>query len=403
MRRHKYSDTDPLWDPETGRLDPVELRRRLRGWLAVLLALAVLLGGAGFVAVKGYEAYTAFKTEKEFPGPGGADTQIVIPKNSTALQVGRILVDAGVVKDAKKFQETATTRPDLWGKVQAGKYKVTTGIPSMQALQQLLETARGVKVWLQLREGQRLDPLQITAISTGTKLPVTEIHAYLTKTSPADVGLPTWVGAKAGDAAFEGVLFPDTYEVPDGVTTASMIKTIVAQFKGVTDSLDFYSAAQKLDFGPMYAKATSDDKAHLALIVASIIEREVSRAEDRPRVARVIYNRLAKGMALQMDSTTSYAVKKTDSIWTSDAERASTSPYNTYVTVGLPPTPISAPGEAALTAAINPEPGDWLFFQPIDLSTGETVFSADLATHDQAAAQLRTWCAASPENKKLCP
>jgi UPF0755 protein len=403
MRRHKYSDTDPLWDPETRRLDPVEFRRRLRGWLAVLLSLAILLGGAGFVAAKGYEAYTTFKTEKDFPGPAGADTQIVIPKNSTALQVGKILVDAKVVKDAKKFQDIATTRPDLWGKVQAGKYKIATGIPSLLALQQLLEPARADRVWVQLREGQRLDPLLVAALSKGTKLPVADISAYLTKTNPADIGLPTWAGTKAGDAAFEGLLFPDTYEVVDGVTPASMVKTIVAQFKAVTDNLDFYNAAQKLDFGPKYATASADQKAYMALTVASIIEREVSRAEDRPRVARVIYNRLAKGVPLQLDSTTSYAVKKTDSIWTSDADRASSSPYNTYLAVGLPPTPISAPGEAALSAAINPEPGDWLYFQPIDLSTGETVFSADLATHDQAAAQLKTWCAASAENKKLCP
>lgn len=403
MRRHRYSDRDPLWDPDTGRLDAAELRRRIRGGLAVLLAFVVLLGGAGFIATKGYEAYTAFKTEKDFPGPGGADAPIVIPKNSTALQVGKILVDAGVVKDAKKFQETATTRPDLWGKVQAGKYRIATGIPSLLALQQLLEPARADRVWVQLREGQRLDPLLITALSKGTKLPVADLAAYLAKTNPVDVGLPTWAGTKAGDTAFEGLLFPDTYEVPDGVTPASIVRTIVAQFKAVTDNLDFYNAAQKLDFGPKYTGASADQKAYMALIVASIIEREVSRAEDRPKVARVIYNRLAKGMALQMDSTTSYAVKKTDSIWTSDAERASASPYNTYLAVGLPPTPISAPGEAALTAAVNPESGDWLYFQPVDLSTGETVFTADLATHDQAAAQLKAWCAAAPENKKLCP
>ena len=78
MRRgHKYSDTDPLRDPVTGQINPVEFKRRLKGWLAVALAFAVLLGGAGFVASKGYEAYTAFKTQKEFAGPGGTEVQLV--------------------------------------------------------------------------------------------------------------------------------------------------------------------------------------------------------------------------------------------------------------------------------------------------------------------------------------
>ena len=404
MRRgHKYSDTDPLRDPVTGQINPVEFKRRLKGWLAVALAFAVLLGGAGFVASKGYEACTAFKTQKEFAGPGGTEVQLVIPKNSTALQIGKILQEANVVKDAKKFQETATTRPDLWGKVQAGKYKLNTEIPSLTALQQLTDSTRAIRVWMQLREGQRLDPLQINAIAQGTKLQASDILAYLSKTAPTSAGLPSWAPSKADPAAFEGFLFPDTYEVPDGVTVQSMVKTISAQFTAVTNKLDFYNAAQSLDFGPQYKNPTPADKAYMALIVASIIEREVSRPEDRPKVARVIYNRLAKGMPLQMDSTTAYAAKKTDSIWTSDEERKSTSAYNTYTAKALPPTPISAPGEAALSAAINPEAGDWLYFTAVNLETGETAFNSDPAAHQQAVAQLQAWCSASPDNKKFCP
>jgi len=362
----------------------------------------VLLGGAGFAVSKGYEVYTTMKTEKEFPGPGGADTQVVIPKNSTALQVGKILVDAKVVKDAKKFQDTATTRPDLWGKVQAGKFKIATGIPTLLALQQLLDPSRADKVWVQLREGQRLDPLIITALSKGTKLPVADLKAYLSDTSPTDAGLPAWIPAKATETAFEGALFPDTYEVPEGTTAKSIVKTIAAQFKAVTDNMDFYNAAQKLDFGPKYAAATAEEKAYMALTVASIIEREVSRAEDRPKVARVIYNRLAKGMALELDSTVAYAVGKNDSIFTSVDDRKSASGYNTYLNPGLPPGPISAPGEAALSAAINPEAGDWLYFMPVNLDTGETAFTSTLAEHNAARAQFQAWCTASEANAAKC-
>jgi UPF0755 protein len=404
MRAHKYSDVDELRDPVTGRIDRAELRRRVKGWLAVALAFGVLLGGGGYAATKGYEAYTAVKTAKDFPGPGGDEIQVVIPRSSSALQIGKILVDAGVVKDAKTFQDAGSMRPDLLAKVQAGKYRLNKTIPALTALQELADPGRAIRVWLQLREGQRLDPQQITAIAQGAKLRVNDVTAYLTKTKPSDMGLPAWAPSKAGTSAVEGFLFPDKYEVPDGVKVDAMVKTITAQFNAEASKLDFYNAAQALDFGPQYKGAPPAQKAYLALVVASIIEREVSLPQDRAKVARVIYNRLAKGMKLELDSTVAYSVKKLDTIFTSAADRGAgnRSPYNTYQVKGLPPGPISAPAEAAMAAALNPEPGDWLYFMPINLDTGETVFSSDLAGHAAAQAQFQAWCNASPDNLKKC-
>lgn len=409
MRAHKYSDTDPLIDPATGQLDPVEFRRRLKGWLAVLVAFAILFGGVGFVATKGFEAYSSFKTAKDFPGPPTDEVELIIPKNSTALQIGKILVDAGVVKDAKKFQDTAMTRPDLWGKVQAGKYRIDRGIPSLMALQELVDPTRAVHNWMQLREAQRLDPQLIAAMAAGTKISKEEVMAYFTTTKPADARLPAWATSPVASdlttvQSWEGLVFPDNYDIPDSPKVSDVVRLSSAQFTAVTSKLDFYNVAQNLDFGPQYKTATANQKAYLALVVASIIDREVFRAEDRPRVARVIYNRLAAGMPLQLDSTVAYSVKKTDTIWTSDADRsaANKSPYNTYIAKGLPPTPISSPAEAAMSAAINPEAGDWLYFMPVNLDTGQTEFSKDVTAHNAAVAQLQTWCAASEANKKKC-
>ena len=138
------------------------------------------------------------------------------------------------------------------------------------------------------------------------------------------------------------------------------------------------------------------------LIVASIIEREVFRSEDRAKVARVFYNRLKKGMPLQSDATVAYAVKKTGTIWTTAAERKNKSPYNTYLHKGLPPGPITAPAKAALEAAVNPEEGDWLYFVPVNLDTGETKFTNNYDDHLKALAELQAWCLQSAENKKKC-
>lgn len=399
MRAHKYSDVDPLRDPDTGKIDPAELGRRVKGWLAVALAFVVLFGGLGFAGLKGYEAYQTFKTAKDYPGPGQAEAQVTIPKNLTTLQIGKLLQEAGVVKDATKFQETASSRPDLWGKVQAGKYRLQTQIPSLTALQQLTDATRAIRVWLTLKEGWRLDPQIVGEMAKMTKLDANAIRAYLKSTTPAGYGVPAWcTNAKATPG--EGFLFPDTYEVPDGVKADTMVKKATAQFKAITDKLDFHTAAQQLDFGN--AADTADAKACKAVIVASIIDREVFRDEDRAKVARVIYNRLKADMPLELDSTVAYAVGKTSTIWTTAQDRKSRSPYNTYVNKGLPPGPISSPGEAALIAALNPEDGDWLYFVPIDLDTGETVFSKDKAEHDAAVAKLQAWCNASEANKKKC-
>ena len=124
---------------------------------------------------------------------------------------------------------------------------------------------------------------------------------------------------------------------------------------------------------------------------------------DRAKVARVFYNRLdSKDGRLQSDATVAYAVKRTGTVWTTDKERESDSPYNTYRFRGLPPGPIAAPAKKAMDAALNPAEGKWMFFVPINLDTGETVFSETYDEHLRAVAKLNAWCLESAENKKKC-
>jgi UPF0755 protein len=112
-------------------------------------------------------------------------------------------------------------------------------------------------------------------------------------------------------------------------------------------------------------------------------------------VARVIYNRLHKKMPLQFDSTVHYAVGKDGSVGTSDADRNSTSPYNTYKVTGLPPTPIAAPGEQAIEAALNPARGTWLYFVTTNPDTGETKFATSYSDHLKNKREFDRWCAQS--------
>ena len=114
------------------------------------------------------------------------------------------------------------------------------------------------------------------------------------------------------------------------------------------------------------------------LAVASLVQRE-AKPQDFAKVARVIYNRLAEHRTLEFDSTVNYPLDRRE-VATTDADRAQQTPWNTYVSEGLPATPICSPGADALRAAEHPEPGDWLYFVTID-AQGTTLFTRDYQQH----------------------
>jgi UPF0755 protein len=138
--------------------------------------------------------------------------------------------------------------------------------------------------------------------------------------------------------------------------------------------------------------------------LASIIQREAgANVADMGKIGRVFQNRLDQGMNLQSDATVAYGTGHVHTVWTTDAERADAgNKYNTYANPGLPIGPIGLPGEDAIKGAMNPTPGTWLFFVPINLKTGETVFSTTADQHQAAVNQLKQWCRASAENASYC-
>jgi UPF0755 protein len=130
---------------------------------------------------------------------------------------------------------------------------------------------------------------------------------------------------------------------------------------------------------------------------ASIVQAEAGSVEDMGKVARVLDNRLADGMPLQLDTTVNYANGKSG-ITTTTEDRANDSPYNTYVHTGLPPGAISNPGEEALRAVLNPTPGDWRFFVVVNPDTGETRFAVTGAEHNQNVLLFQQWLQDHPGN-----
>ncbi len=368
-------------DPETGKLDAKEIWYKVRAAFAVLLSLGVLVGGGWVVYDRAQTAWMQYRTAEDYIGPGVDPVEVTIPKGATLAEISSILVDAGVVKTAKAFSREAAANAESKG-IQAGRYNLKTQLPAKVALSMLLDPANIVRNRMTLREGLRLTD-SVTAMAKATGVAKKDFDKALKDWK--SLGLPKW--AKRGA---EGFIFPDTYELPDKPTAASVLKLTTKRFNDVAAELDFEDEAEKLDYTP-----------YEVLIVASIIEKEVSRAEDRPKVARVIYNRLKVGMTLGMDSTVAYAVGKSGVLGLTDKDLAIDSPYNTRKFKGLPPGPISNPGKAAMEAALHPAEGDFTYFVTVNPKTGETVFTNE-AGFPQAKQQFKDWCNASDENYKYC-
>ncbi|MET7294732.1 endolytic transglycosylase MltG [Streptomyces griseoloalbus] len=172
----------------------------------------------------------------------------------------------------------------------------------------------------------------------------------------------------------EGYLFPATYPLEEKATPERLLSRMVD------------TANQRFNGAPIAAGAQRNAmNVYQAVTVASIVQAEASDRSDMGKVARVIFNRLERGMPLQMDSTVTYALGRSTPR-TTEADTRTDSPYNSYQRMGLPPTPIDNPGEDAVRAAINPTPGDWLYF--VTVKPGDTRFTADYAEHQRNLAEF---------------
>ena len=331
---------------------------------AIIFAISTLgssflpkFGGGGALAGGG-----------DYVGAGTGNVMITVAPGDSGAAIGATLQKAGVVKSATTFTALAAGNTGF-GALQPGSYRMHLHMSSSDALNVLLDPKSKVAGGVTIPEG--LWATEIYArLSKATKVPL----ADYAKVSASSLGLPA-----AAQGRVEGYLFPATYDFPKGAGAATQLRTMVTRFKQEVASLGIPSSR--------LAKITT---------VASLVEAEASRPQDGPKVARVVDNRIARGMPLQLDSTVNYVLHRRGKITTSDSARASSSPYNTYRSSGLPPGPIDNPGLASLRAAYRPTAGPWLYFVTVDLATGETVFATNSTEHAAAVRQFQGWCSAHP-------
>lgn len=345
----------------------------LRLIVVILIALAVLAAAGWFVAGRLGAAISA----PDYPaGQAGEPVTVEIPEGTTLTDMGTILTDSGVVESQRAFVR-ASRANDRAGAIQAGTYQLPTHIPAAEAVEALLDPASKSTLTVSVREGLPLGE-QLDAMAEQTGIPREEFAALAE--NPEPLGLPAYANG------VEGYLFPDTYSFEAGAGAQEIMTTMVEQFTTVASEVGLEKAAQAQGYQPGEL-----------VTIASIVEGEVFNEGDRAKVARVIYNRLDDGMPLQMDSTVKYVHGIDGKVTTSDQERASDNPYNTYVHTGLPPGPIGAPGRAALEAAAHPDDGPWLYFVAVDLETGETKFAETFEEHSRNVAQFQQWCQANAD------
>jgi UPF0755 protein len=275
-----------------------------------------------------------------------------------------------VVRTARAFGDAAADNPDSVS-IQPGAYALRAKMSAASALAMLLDPASRTVPRVTIREGLWTSEV-IGVLAAATRQPLADYQKALK--DPAALGLPSAAKGKA-----EGYLFPATYEFETNATAAEQLHTMIAKSLEELDKL-----------------GVSDDKMQRVLIIASIVEAEAKANADRPKVARVIENRLAKPMPLQMDSTVHFVSQRRGKAGTTEAERSSGSGYNTYQVPGLPPGPIDSPGLSAMKAAVSPAPGQWIYFVAVDPETGATRFAVNAAEHAANAKLFQKWCSDHP-------
>jgi UPF0755 protein len=340
-------------EPSSVSPDPPKKRFPIAIIVAVVFAL-LLVGGA--VGVNLY-----IRWAKRPVATTGKPTRITVPEGATVESVAQKLEAARLIRDARVFTMSAegvSIRP--------GIYDIA---PTESVAKILSRLGKGdvVTVRVTFPEGftvrqiaKRLAKNELCDEETFYKL-VTERGNSLKASFPLPANL-------------EGYLFPDTYRFPLGDTETGIAQRMLGGFDSVF--ADRYSDDIKRS-----GRSVSD-----LVIVASMIEREAQTAGDRPLIAGVIYNRIKRGMRLQIDATVQYARgAHKERLLYKDLEVES--PYNTYRVAGLPPGPICCPGADALKAALYPAEHDYLFY--VAKSDGSHVFGRTLADHNRNIASVR--------------
>ncbi len=287
-------------------------------------------------------------------GTQGPLTAVSINPGDSLSTIGRELVDAGIAASVDAVVQAGNANAQS-RYIAPGDYKLPAHLPAATAITLLLNPNSRDSIKLVIPEGMRATAiygLVAAKLKTDT---LTVQRAFNAQK------LPT-----SASGRIEGYLFPATYEIKHSATPAEVAQMMLARFQqtAVQLELDRRARAEQMSV-------------HDVMVIASILEQEAGPA-DFSKVARVIMNRLAKNMPLQLDSTVNYGLGISH-LKLSQSQLNKDTAYNTYLHTGLPPTPIDNPGAAAIEAALSPAVGDWMYFVTTDPKHMVTEFATTYA------------------------
>ena len=322
--------------------------------LLVSLLVVVVLVGGGAAAFVFYMVNRIQQPYKGFPEP---ERFVEIPSGTGAAEIRRRLVESGVVSDELAFRAalmwTGQSRA-----LNAGEYRFERPMSVVDVVEKL---ARGDVYGhpITFPEGLTIREMAEIVESRGFGKADEFIKAA------RDGSLVNDLDPAAKD--LEGYLFPETYTLPRGTPVATLVSLMVERFR------DTYTTLEAKRGGKV------DLSTRQIVTLASLVEKETGKAEERPLVAAVYRNRLDQNMAMQADPTVVYALVKAGTYDGNIRKRdlSFDSPYNTYKYAGLPPGPIASPGRAALEAALAPADVDYLYF--VSRNDGSHAFAETLA------------------------
>jgi UPF0755 protein len=291
------------------------------------------------------------------------ETFVNIAPGSSVVAIGRMLETAGVVRSRYAFDMVRWIRR---GRLQAGVYLFDHPAPVTEVYARI---ARGdvVTISLTVPEGANVFDIaaRVEQAGLGTR------QDFM---AAADSQTELIADFDPGAKSLEGYLFPDTYRFPPAVTARQIVTAMVKRFRVVAVQLGLR------------------ENVHQVVTIASLVERETAVDAERPLVASVFFNRLAKKMPLQTDPSVIYGLelagKWRGTIYASDLTRDT--PYNTYVHAGLPPGPVANPGMPSLRAAMDPAKTSYLYFVAAGTDAqGHALFAETLEEHNRNVAEYR--------------
>ena len=324
---------------------------------ALILLLLVILAAATIAA-----GYYWFEGKLDQESAAGREELFVVPPGASIQEVARLLEEAGVIESALLFRIHMKFRQGD-ASVKAGEYRFIPPVTIRRTAERLIE---GRVFYHRITVPEGLDWRETAAALSGHDFGGEEEYLAL-------VSVPDLVSAFDPKAEnLEGYLFPETYSVTRGTTPSEIVRLMVSRFKESWTG-EFEKRAGELDMSMREI-----------ITLASLIEKETARPEERPLVSAVFHNRLRLGMKLGCDPTVIYAVKRVKP-WDGIIHRSDLdldSPYNTYLYPGLPPGPIASPGLESIRAALYPAESEFLYF--VSRNDGSHIFSSTYADHSRA-------------------